>query len=220
MSNIIQESREKIVRLGKLMFDRHLTDLAGGNLSIRVGDEVLMTPKYAGSKYQWDLRPEQIIRMDLKGNKIDGEGDISREAKVHLIILNNFYPHVTSVVHGHARNVLVYCAAEKPMPSVFYETSKFGEIQLTRDAASGTTDLADYVMEVMEAEREKIETKNVAACMMPRHGLVVAAKDVEMGVDATERIDTNAYLLLQAALIGGASSLVGKDVPFNPDYDK
>jgi hypothetical protein len=49
---------------------------------------------------------------------------------------------------------------------------------------------------------------------------VVAAKDIEMGVDATERIDTNAYLLLQAALIGGASSLVGKDVPFNPDYDK
>lgn len=42
------------------MFQRHLTDLAGGNISVRIGDTLYMTPRYAGARFHWDLVPEQI----------------------------------------------------------------------------------------------------------------------------------------------------------------
>jgi L-fuculose-phosphate aldolase len=83
MSILYAETRARIAELGQLMFDRKLTDSAGGNISVRTGDHVCITPRYAGSKYQWRLRPEQVLVTDFDGNKLEGEGEISREAKVH-----------------------------------------------------------------------------------------------------------------------------------------
>ena len=49
--------RARIAEIGKLMFDRNLTDTAGGNISVRVGEHVCITPRFAGSKFQWRLLP-------------------------------------------------------------------------------------------------------------------------------------------------------------------
>src|SRR4030042_373492 len=118
------EIRNQIVRYGLELYERHLTDAAGGNISVRVGDVLLITPRYAGNYWHWRLRPEQILTLDLDGNKLDGEGEISREAKVHVALLREFYPQGTAVVHAHARNILVFCAMIKPMPMVLHATEK------------------------------------------------------------------------------------------------
>lgn len=212
----IQTTRELIATFAKHMFDRKLTDMAGGNLSVRLGDEILMTPTLAGTIDHWYLRPEQILRMDLEGNKIDGEGNISREAKVHLLLLNEFYPEGTAVVHAHARNVLVFCAAEKPMPPVLYATRKYGYIQQIVDAASGTDALAENVAEGVRAQSNWVKNK-AAPVMAPRHGLFVLGKDLYTAMDAAERVDVNAYCILMGATLGVTP--VGEDAPINPDYE-
>ena len=53
MTNDIQTMREKICELGRMLFDRNLTDAAGGNISARMGDFVIITPRYAGAHFQW-----------------------------------------------------------------------------------------------------------------------------------------------------------------------
>ena len=80
----IQAMREKITYFGRMLFDRRLTDAAGGNISARVGDKVCITSRYAGQKHQWQLRPEHVLVCELDGTKLDGEGDPSREAKAHF----------------------------------------------------------------------------------------------------------------------------------------
>ena len=62
--------REHLVRIAQMTFDRKLTDAAGGNLSVRHGENALVTPRYAGGRYQWDLSPEQICEIDMQGNLI------------------------------------------------------------------------------------------------------------------------------------------------------
>ncbi len=69
----VYEARELVARVGAMMLSRNLTDLAGGNISMRVGDKIVMSPTLAGSKYFWQLDPEQVLVLDLKGNKIDGK---------------------------------------------------------------------------------------------------------------------------------------------------
>ncbi len=59
MARTIREMRAFITEIGRLMFDRHLTDSAGGNLSVRMNDLILITPRMAGSVYRWCLDPEQ-----------------------------------------------------------------------------------------------------------------------------------------------------------------
>ncbi len=195
------EMRKKIAEIGRVMYARFLTDAAGGNVSVRMGDVILMTPRYAGSKFHWDLKPENILILDLQANKIEGEGEVSREVRVHKDLLNKFYPDGTAVVHGHARNSLVFCAVEKPIPSMLYSTDKFGsEIGFVPDAAAHTQDLADHMCAAMQPQLERVR-KQAAVALAPRHGVFVLGKDLESGYDALDRVEVSAYCALMSKLI-------------------
>src|SRR5687767_1653303 len=87
---LLSQTRIKIAETGRLVFERHLTDAAGGNISVRVGDSVCITPRYSGSKRHWQLQPNQVLVSDLLGNKLEGDGDISREARVHYRLYQEF----------------------------------------------------------------------------------------------------------------------------------
>jgi len=196
MSIIHAEVRARIAEIGKMMFDRNLTDTAGGNISVRVGEHVCITPRYAGSKFQWRLRPEQVLVTDFEGKKIEGEGDISREAKVHYALLKA-YPESSSVVHGHAQNVLVFCAANIPMLPVLEATQKYGVIKVSKYATAHSGRLAENLLADFADQGARIKS-SAAAVMAVYHGLFVLARDLETGFDVTERLDRNARVILQA----------------------
>jgi L-fuculose-phosphate aldolase len=200
MRDPITDLREKMVEIGRAMYERLLTDAAGGNISARIGDRLVMSPRYAGSKWHWQLRPEQYLILDLEGNKLEGDGEVSREYRVHKTLLNEFYPEGTAVVHGHARNVLVFCAAQKPIPPVLYQTDKFGVIQHVPDAPAHSQDLADNIAAAIRPQAERVR-KGAAAVMAPRHGLFVLGKDLESAYDSADRIENNAYCVLMSKLL-------------------
>lgn len=200
MNDTIAETRRFIAELGAIAYARFLTDTAGGNISVRIGDVILMTPRYAGSRYLWRLRPEQILVLDLQGHKLDGEGEISREYRVHCKLLNEFYPDGTAVFHGHARNVLVFCATGRSLPPVVYATEKFGVIEHVPDAPAHTQELADNIAAAMRLQIDRLR-KQAAAVMAPKHGLFVLGRDLEAAFDAAERIEGNAYCVLMGQLL-------------------
>jgi len=200
MSDPITEMRKKMVEIGRALYLRFLTDTAGGNISARIGNKLIMSPRYAGSKWRWQLRPEQYLVLDLDGNKLEGEGEVSREYRVHKTLLNEFYPDGAAVVHGHARNVLVFCAAQKPIPPLLYQTDKFGLIQHVPDAPAHSQELADNIAAALRSQRERVR-KGAAAVLAPRHGLFVLGKDLESAYDSTDRIENNAYCVLMSKLL-------------------
>ncbi|NMB89406.1 MAG: hypothetical protein GYA17_13690 [Chloroflexi bacterium] len=195
MDAAIESVRVKLAELGRVIFERRLTDTAGGNLSARVGDLVCITPRYAGSKYNWQLRPEQVLVTDLDGNKLEGDGDISREAKAHMALYKAF-PDGNSVFHVHAQNVLVFCAACQPIYPVLESTLKFGEVKVCEYAPAHSPQLAENIVAVVRGQEARIKTQ-AAAVIAPWHGLFVLGKDVEAAYDAAERIELNARCILQ-----------------------
>ncbi|MCS6843151.1 MAG: class II aldolase/adducin family protein [Caldilineales bacterium] len=200
MTTNLEDMRRFIAELGAIAYARFLTDTAGGNISARVGDAILMTPRYAGSRYLWRLRPEQILVLDLEGNKQEGEGEVSREYRVHCKLLNEFYPDGAAVFHGHARNVLVFCAALQPIPPVLYATEKFGVIEHVQDAPAHSQDLADNIAAAMQPLRDRLR-KQAAAVLAPKHGLFVLGRNLEAAFDAAERIEGNAYCILMSRFL-------------------
>jgi len=210
MDNNVSEMRAKIAEMGRLLFDRFLTDAAGGNISARVGDKICITPRYSGSKYQWKLRPEQVLVTDLDGKQLDGDGEISREAKVHFCMYQRF-PDGKAVVHAHARNVLVFAMAGQPIPPVLEDTLKFGIVKVCKFAPAHTGDLSEYVAEALAGQEDAIR-KQAAAVIAPWHGLFAVGRDLDSAVDAVERIDTNARCILLSRLLPGDTPVRIPDV--------
>lgn len=200
--------RAKICRIGALMYDRRLTDAAGGNISARVGDYVCISPRYAGSKYQWNIQPEQVLVVDMDLNILDGTGEISRESKVHFKLYREFGEHGSSVIHAHARNALVFAAAALPIPPVLEATQKFGTVPCVEFAPAHGSDLADHITEAIRGNESRIR-KQAMAVLAPWHGLFVMGKDIDATYDAVERVDENAYILLMAKLLENNDLLAG-----------
>jgi len=198
--DLIAQTRIKVADTGKLVFERHLTDAAGGNISVRVGDSVCITPRYSGSRRHWHLKPNQVLVSDLAGNKLDGDGDISREAKVHYRLYQEF-PDATAVLHSHARNVMVFVAAGMPIEPILEATLKFDTIPVTkRFAPAHSEKLAEEIVGMLHGRDEAIR-KYATAVIAPWHGLFVVGKDIDACFDLTERIDTNAYCILMGRLL-------------------
>ena len=196
----IAAMRAKVARFGGWLFERRLTDAAGGNLSARVGDVVCLSPRYAGSKRQWQLQPEDVLLVDLDGNILDGAGEISRESKVHLRLHREFGEHGTGVIHAHARNLLVFAAMGRPLPPVLESTRKFGEIPVVEYAPAHSPQLAENVAGAIRGQESRIR-KQAAAAIAPWHGLFVIGKDIDAAFDAVERMALNAYIILIAEMI-------------------
>lgn len=197
--NVIENTRSQIAEVGRWMYTRRLTDSAGGNLSARAGDCICITPRYAGSKYHWDLRPEQVLVVEPDGHKLSGEGEISREARVHLKLYAQ-YSSAQAVVHGHAQNALAFCVSGKVLPPVLEDTLKFGSIPVCEFAPAHSPILAENICRAFAGQEKRMQ-QQAAAVLAPWHGVFVAGKDLLAAYDALERIDQNARLALLLELL-------------------
>ena len=211
----LYEARELIAQIGALMFERNLTDLAGGNISMRVEDKIVMSPSYSGARKFWQLKPEDVLVLDLDENLLSGEGKISREAPVHLKLLNSFYPQCQAVIHAHPRNIMVFCAARQVIPPVLENTYKFGEIKLAEYARGGvkSKQLADNVYGALRGQENRMAGQ-AAAVLVPWHGLFAAGKDLYAVMDAVERIETNARCILMGRIL-----LADEDMLYRSRHD-
>lgn len=201
MRDLLAETRKEIAEIGRLLFDRFLTDAAGGNISARAGEYICISPRFSGSQHRWRLRPEQVLIVDRSGNKLDGEGDISREARVHFRLYQDF-PDGMAVVHSHPRHVMVFATAGKSIPPVWEGTLKFGEIKVCKFAPAHTPDLAEAIAGVMH-DQEAALRKQAIAVIAPAHGLFTLGKNLAAAFDATERIDGAAYSILMSKFLPG-----------------
>jgi L-fuculose-phosphate aldolase len=205
-NDVIAQTRRKIAETGRMVFERHLTDAAGGNISVRVDEStVCITPRYSGSRRHWQLQTDQVLISDMHGNKLDGDGDVSRESKVHYRIYQEF-PDARAVLHSHARNVMVFVASGQPIEPILEATLKFDTIPVTKFAPAHSEKLAEAIVEGLRGKDEYIR-KYATAVMAPWHGLFVVGKDLDAAFDLTERIDTNAYCILMSRLLPEAGPM-------------
>jgi L-fuculose-phosphate aldolase len=198
----IERMRARIVRFGRMLFERKLTDAAGGNISARVGDHICITPRYAGQKRQWQLEPANVLVYDMAGNFITGDGEVSREAKVHFRLYHE-YPDGMAVVHCHPRHVLTFCSTGEPIPPVLEATWKFGEIPVAPYAPAHSQELSDYISAGLRGQEARIRL-HAAAVIARWHGLFVLGKTLDAAFDAAERIDVNAAIILASGGLAAA----------------
>lgn len=193
------EVRLQLAVIARRMFDRKLLDMAGGNLSARCGGNIVISPRYAGSRKHWQLGPEDFVEGAIDSDDILEDSRFSREGKAHLAIYRAL-PIAGGVIHAHAFHVLPFAAKGKPIPPVLEATQQFGTIPVAPYAPTHSTELADRAAEMIK-EQEGALRAQAAAVILSNHGILVAGKDIWDAADALERIDWNAWCLIAMKLL-------------------
>lgn len=183
--------REEICWFGKSIYDRGLTAGSSGNISARAEDGWIMTPTNA---CLGRLDPARLSKVDDNGNPVSGDKP-TKESFLHLGMYAQ-RPGAGAVVHLHsthsvAVSVLADLDQDQPIPPITaYFVMKVGKLKLLPYYAPGDLALANAVREVAGRHH---------ALLLANHGPVVAGKDLEAAVYATEELEETAklFLLLQ-----------------------
>lgn len=161
-----ESMRQQLIDTGKAMNASGLNQGASGNLSIRHGDGMLITPSgmdYAG------LLTDDIVWMDYEGNS-EGSGKPSTEWRFHAAI----YQHrseANAVLHAHPVNCTALACLEKGIPAFHYMVAVAGgkDIRCSDYATFGTDELSGFVLKALEDRK---------ACLMAHHGLTCFERDL------------------------------------------
>ncbi len=206
LTDEVRAGRELVAQIGRILFDRHLTDAGGGNISLRVGDVFCMSPTLAGQNKQWQLEPEDVLVVDRAGEILEGDGALTREIAVHFGLHENFSDYGSAVIHCHPRNLLVFACANLPLPPVMEATRKFGTTPVIEYAPAHSPKLGERIVATMRG-REAMIAKHAAGTLAPWHGLFLIGKNLPAAMDAVERLDTNAYIIMMSQHLGASPLL-------------
>lgn len=186
---------EQIVQVGKLAFERRLSDIAGGNISARDGSQIHITPTGAGQSFLWQLDPQQILSAPIASDELMQHPQHSKESISHLMVYRAF-PEVGAVIHAHPFHVMVFCAALKPIPPLTLSASLFGEIGFLPDAPLYSAEQGEHLLAYFGSSVQHRYLQRAAAVLLPRHGIFIAARNLYTALDTLERIDNSAYVNL------------------------
>ncbi len=194
---LYKEQRQILCEIARIMFDRNLTNAAGGNISMRINDEhVIMTPTLMSQRKFCRLKPEEILVLDYDLNKIEGEGRITRESNMHIGVFKEV-PLANAIIHAHPKYSLVYACLGVDMPIYYEACDKLKEIPALEFGKACSVELAEIATEYFKSRKDEVENHAVAA-LLRRHGVLIADKDIYKAYDYLERIESNAYVALQA----------------------
>lgn len=186
---------EQIVYVGRLMFERRLTDISGGNISCRSGEYIYMTPTGAGHQYHWKIPPQEILCARIDNDELLKYPNHSRESLSHLLVYRA-YPAVRAIIHAHPFHVLPFCAAERPIPAVIKSAQVFGaQFEFIADKPEYSYEQGEEIVARLRPLAALLG-QQAAALLMPKHGVFIAAANLANAIDCLESVDANAYCVL------------------------
>lgn len=184
----LTRSRESLCRTARSLFERGLTHGSTGNLSVRIGDDFLMTP--TGSSLG-ELDPARLSRLDARGRHLDGDAP-TKESFLHLAMYEQ-RPDAQAVVHLHspsatAVSVLADVDPDNVLPPLTaYYVMRVGTLPLVPYQRPRRSLLADAV---------RSRTSRHHALLLANHGPVVAGRSLSAASDAIEELEATARLHL------------------------
>jgi ribulose-5-phosphate 4-epimerase/fuculose-1-phosphate aldolase len=184
--------RERIVSVGKSLFDRGLTSGATGNISVRLDDgRMLMTPTNASLGA---LDPERLSLLDEHGELLSGDRP-TKEAFLHVAMYRERRDD-NAVVHLHSTHSVAVSIVDglDPLdvlpPLTAYYIMRVGILPLVPYFAPGDTALAEAVAGLAARHH---------AMLLANHGPVVSGSSLSNAQYAVEELEETAklFLLLQ-----------------------
>jgi L-fuculose-phosphate aldolase len=169
--------RQQLVKHYQYAEKLGLNELASGNLSVRLGDGMLISPSGASAD---NISIDNIVRVSLAG---DWQGDHkpSSEWRMHAGIYQ-LHEDAHAVVHTHSDNCVAVSCHLKPLPGFHYLVGEFGgsDVPCVPYSTFGTQQLADDASAALTDR---------SACLLGKHGMICRGKDIRVALDLAHRLE-------------------------------
>jgi L-fuculose-phosphate aldolase len=164
-----------------------------GNVSVRHGDAMLITP--SGVPYD-EMAPEDIARMPLEGEYGAWEGQLapSTEWRFHLDIIRA-RPEVGGIVHAHPTYCTALAICRRQIPACHYMIAASGgpTIRCAGYATYGTKELSEEALKALEDR---------TCCLLANHGMIATGPNLSKAMWLAVELETLARQYIVSLSIG------------------
>lgn len=173
----LAEERAAVVEGGRRLAAAGLVIGSSGNLSMRGGDYVAVTP--TGMSIA-DMEPDDLAIIDMDGAWVEGRYKPTSEVPLHLAIYRA--TGALAVAHTHAvTSAAVSCTCTE-LPAIHYNCLQLGgPVRVAEYATYGSQQLADNVVAAIEGGRN--------AALMANHGSITYADTMPKACDRLELLE-------------------------------
>jgi L-fuculose-phosphate aldolase len=197
MAKTEREYRQDIIDVGKLVFQKGWVAANDGNITIRLDKDRIMATPTGICKGMMDH--DDLIIVDMKGNKIEGKKECTSEIAMHLTVYE-MRPDIRSVVHAHPPVATGFATAGRALnlallPEVIIG---LGCVPLADYGLPGTPELTKPMLSLIP---------KYDAIMMGNHGAVCYGPDVYKAFFKMETVEHFARISFVAEMLGGAKAL-------------
>ena len=200
---MLERLKTELVEL-HLELPRHeLVVWTGGNVSARDSKTGLVVIKPSGVRYE-DLRPEQMVVLDLQGQVVEGDLKPSSDTASHLYIYRH-RPDVGGVVHTHSPYATAFAAVGRPIPVVLTAIAdEFGgPIPCGGFALIGDESIGKVVLDSIG---------DSPAVLLKNHGVFTVGRTAEAAVKAAVMTEDNARTVWLALQLGTPDEIPAEEV--------
>jgi L-fuculose-phosphate aldolase len=192
--------REAIVSACRAMAGLGLNQGTSGNISVRWGDGLLITP--SGRPYD-TMDPADIVALDREGC-FDHPLKPSSEWRFHRDILLA-RPEFGAIVHAHPVHATAFAICRREIPAVHYLIAAAGgaNIRCGGYADYGTEALSRIAVEALEGR---------LACLLANHGLIACGTDLERALWLAVEVETLCRQYAVALQVGAPVILTDTEI--------
>jgi len=201
MADMINELslREQLVTQYQRVTHLGLNEMSSGNLSVRSGDRMLISPTGATGE---SITADNVVEMSFDG---DHQGDVlpSSEWRMHAAIYQK-HTDADAVVHTHSDYCVAVASHVLPLPGFHYLVGVFGgdDVPCVPYSTFGTQKLAD------DASAALIER---TTCLLGNHGMIARAPNLERAVNQAQRLEIMCRQYVLARQLGEPKRLTDAD---------
>jgi L-fuculose-phosphate aldolase len=171
-SDELQAARAQLVSYSARLLADGLAVGSAGNISVRLGDVVAITP--SGIGYE-DMRPADVCLVALDGTELSGPDaeTPSSETPMHLAIYAA--TAAAAVVHTHSPEVIALSASRPELPAIHYAiTGLGGPVRVAPYVRFGSAGLAAAAVGALDGR---------SAVILRNHGAVTYGRDLAQAYD-------------------------------------
>ncbi len=199
MSDALEHARRQVAECGRRMLAEGLVLGTAGNVSVRVGELVAVSP--SGTPYD-RIEPRDVSVVDLAGKQVDGPHPPSSETPMHLDVYAA--TGAGAVVHHHGLQSAAVSTVLDELPALHYYVLQLGgPVRVARYATYGTPELARSVRAALEGR---------TAALMQNHGAVAHGDTLDAAYDRARLLEWLCALHVTATGIGTPRALTGDEL--------
>jgi L-fuculose-phosphate aldolase len=183
------DERHEIVTHARRMLDDGLVVGTSGNLSVRRGDLIAVTP--TGVDYR-ELTAEHVGVYGLDGGRVDGRRPPTSELAMHLTAYR--VTGAGAVVHTHSSSAVAVSTLVDALPSLHYLVGMFGgPIRVAPYATYGTPELADSMADALDGR---------TGCLLGNHGTITVGDTLGHAYSRAQYLEWLCDVWLRARSVG------------------